>query len=732
MKPYLAQIRSNLRLMKRDRAVLFFSYLFPLTFFFLFAQLFGGAKDPTAMAQVLSMVIVIGILGNGFFGAGMRTVQDREANVLRRFKVAPISPMPLLVAGLVSGVVSFLPTTILFFLLAEFVYHMPAPHNFLAVLLFICFAVVAFRTLGTIVAAVVNSANEAQILIQILYLPMLFLSGATFPVSIMPVWVQVAAGFLPATYLYSGMKSMLITDESIWANWAGIGAFVLTTAVGLFIASKLFRWEKEEKIAGKAKAWVLVVLLPFLVLGVYQGKTRQNIQKEKILAHLQSQNRSILFNNVRIFIGDGYVIQSGAVLIRNGKIDRVFQQPPADAKSLNAEIWDESGRTLMPGLIDMHVHLGAPGGIYKDVSKYSDPQAAVQRLAAYLYCGITAVRSTGDWLDSSLKLRAEVRSGEEFGAELFTYGPLFTAPGGHPTELLQNIPQQYRAEAAKQFVRLPNTPQEARQQVDVLKMAGVDGIKAVLESGSPGWGSFNRLTPDIYRAVISEAAAQGLPAATHTGNAADVDEAVSAGTNTIEHGSRSDLISNTTFAAMKQKAIAFDPTLSVHEAIAALVTGNLDLLNRSLLQRVVPADLLRDTRTALSHQKNSTRADAMKPMLGFVNQNLVNAYKAGVPLITGSDAGNMLVFHGPTIQHELALWVKAGIPTTVALQAATSTAAKYLRAEDRIGSIQKGRDATFLLLEGDPVQDITATERISDIFYKGEQVQRYKLVHQEE
>ncbi len=98
----------------------------------------------------------------------------------------------------------------------------------------------------------------------------------------------------------------------------------------------------------------------------------------------------------------------------------------------------------MPGLIDMHVHIGAPGGIYQDPSKYMDPNAPKRRLAAYLYCGITAVRSTGDWLDSSLKLRALINSGAYLGAELFAYGPLFTAPGGHPTELLKYIPESAR------------------------------------------------------------------------------------------------------------------------------------------------------------------------------------------------------------------------------------------------------------------------------------------------
>ena len=73
------------------------------------------------------------------------------------------------------------------------------------------------------------------------------------------------------------------------------------------------------------------------------------------------------------------------------------------------------------------------------------------------------------------------------------------------------------------------------------------------------------------------------------------------------------------------------------------------------------------------------------------NRNLLKAWHAGVPLATGSDAGNFLVFHGPTVQREIELWVAAGIPATDALQAATANAAKLLRAEDRIGTIEKGK-----------------------------------------
>ncbi len=291
--------------------------------------------------------------------------------------------------------------------------------------MFVAIAVVAFRAMGMIVASVVNSAQEAQIVIQLLYLPMLFLSGATFPISMMPVWLQSVAQFLPATYLYQGLQSLLIGNESFFANLVPALALLVTMAVALFIGTKLFRWEKEEKIAGKAKLWILAVLAPFILMGLYQARTKQNIEKTKILTRDMYRRSSILVQNTKIFVGNGTVIERGAVLIRNGKIAEVFGAPPSNPKALNAEIVDAAGKTLMPGLIDMHVHIGAPGGVYSDTSKYADPNLGKRRLAAYLYCGITAVRSTGDWLHASLELRKQVSSGQLSRRRTFRLRPSF-------------------------------------------------------------------------------------------------------------------------------------------------------------------------------------------------------------------------------------------------------------------------------------------------------------------
>jgi imidazolonepropionase-like amidohydrolase len=101
-----------------------------------------------------------------------------------------------------------------------------------------------------------------------------------------------------------------------------------------------------------------------------------------------------------------------------------------------------------------------------------------------------------------------------------------------------------------------------------------------------------------------------------------------------------------------------------------------------------------------------------------------------VLLVTGSDAGNLLVIHGPTVQHELALWVQDGIPPALALQAATLNAAKLLGAEKHIGSVRPGNDADLLIVDGNPLEDIAATERISLVVFKGERVERTALFDQ--
>lgn len=591
MKAYLAQIRMNLVLTLRDRSVLFFSYLFPLGFLFAFGQIAHAAQG--GAAAIVNMVLTIGVLGSGFFGAAMRAIADRERNILRRFKVAPIDAGPILVSSIVTGVVTYVPLVALVLGLAMGVWHMPAPANPISLMLFLAIGIVAFRAMGGIIASVANSMQEGQVLVQLLYTPMLLLGGATIPLTIMPQWLQILSQFLPSTHFSTGLAGILLRQETLMDNLPAAGALLLTAVVSTFLGAKLFRWDKDEKLRPGAKLWVLAVLAPFLAMGLWQAQSKTNLEKDKILARDLNRNRTLLLRDVRLFVGNGDVLEDASVLIKNGKIEQVFTGSAPQITASQAGLIDGAGKTLLPGLIDTRVHLEAPGAI-SPTQRTPDFE---REAAAYLYCGVTAVREVAEATEPLKKLSASIDSGEVLGSELFF--------GGDP-----------------------------------------DG---------PG-----RL---------------GLAAA---------------------------------------------------EAFEAMNTRNVSLLDAPLVRQVTPREAIEFTRQAMLHPPPGDFGDHGNP-----RQNLLEAFHGGARLAAGTDSGFTLLVHGPAIHRELQLWVAAGIPSSVALQAATYNAARLLHQDQRIGLIKEGYDATLLLVDGNPLQDISSTERISAVIFRGERVDRGELLKHE-
>ncbi len=595
MNTYLALIRTNLRLSFRDKGVIFFNYLFPLLFFFLFGQLMK-ADQSGMINQVVNMVLTIGVLGSGLWGQGMRTVTDREQNILRRFKVAPITPLPILISSMVVGLVHYVPVLVIILTLAHFMYGMAIPTQLPSLFIFVAVGLLAFRGVGLIAASVVNTMQESQIIIQILYMPMLFLSGATIPLSVMPNWVQVVSQFLPSTHFFGGMQSILLGRESLAKNMTGFFALALTSVVGTFIGMKLFRWEKEDKLPGSAKLWVVGVLAPFILLGCYQAYSKDNIAKMKGLERTLERSGSYLIKDARIFVGDGTVIESGGVLIKDGKIAEIYSSNVPDAKSLKASEVQAAGKTVIPGLIDVQVDLKKTGGTFEKSADYQ-PQEFVQRvLGAYLYSGVSSVRNTSEVFAELGAAFGKLKSGE---------------------------------------------------------LVGADPYIAALKPG------------------------------------------------------------------------AYVPTLAAIEAAQAWHDGRPDPLRRSLVQQVGPTSLLKGTIATLKPHPDAPAAD-----LEQAKAQLKSAWESGALLVTGTNSGVPLLIHGPAIHRELLLWTQAGVPAKVALQAATANAAKQLGVDDHTGLIRKGYEATLLILDGNPLEDITATERMSSIFFKGERVRRGDLLDQ--
>jgi imidazolonepropionase-like amidohydrolase len=210
-----------------------------------------------------------------------------------------------------------------------------------------------------------------------------------------------------------------------------------------------------------------------------------------------------------------------------------------------------------------------------------------------------------------------------------------------------------------------------------------------------------------------------------------VTDAVEIGAASIEHGSMRDDIPDGVLRKMAREGVYLDPTLGVIEAYARYYSGNTEALNSSLVQQTVAARFLKGTRDFVGSGKSADEAKAAMFARAFdqARQNLVSAWNAKVPLVMGTDSGNPMVFPGPSLHHELKLWVDAGIPPATALEAATLQAARLLGSK-KIGAIREGFDADLLLVDGNPLQDISATERISMVVFKGERVRRAELFSQ--
>ena len=679
IRSYLALIEITLMLSVREKVVLFFNFLFPLLFFFVFAQMMGASQGGVGV-RVVSMVLVLGVLGNGLFGAGSRTVIERETNILRRYKVTPISPAPILVASIVTGWLLYLPVVFLIVGLARVLYGVEVPQQWGALVVLLSVGAWSMRSIGLIVASVVNSTAESNILIQLLYMPMLFLSGATFPMSSLPDWAQIAAQFLPASYLHNGMERIMIRNETLGEVLTPILALLLSTLLATLISMKIFRWEKDEALPRSAKLWLVVVGLPFIALGLHQAYSRDNIDQAGALDRALSRNRTRLIRGARIIASDGTVIDSGGLLIRNGKIAEVYSSAVPDPVSVNAELVEASGKTVLPGLIDMQVRLSEASGAPISSGGGDSLRPMERNLAAYLYSGITAVRSMGDEPESVLSLRGRLASGELLGAELFLDDRHLIGEGGPGIGNTRGARLQTRlTNDVKSSWQVPAF-EDIQRQAAALTAPGTDTIDAVLEAGQAG---------------------------------------------AVARGSFMELIPEDLFTRMAQAGIAYNPALVAGEAFLELRQGRTEILSRSLVEQVAPPGMIDAIRANIGagHEIAGLPVD-----LGIAKENLLRAYRAGVTLVAGSDSGGPLVIHGPGIHRELQLWVEAGIPPAAALGAATHNAANLLGAGDRIGLIHPGYEASLLLVDGNPLENISATERISVVLFKGELLDRTGLL----
>jgi ABC-type multidrug transport system permease subunit len=263
----------------------FFSVIFPLGMFFLYAGIFARG-NPRVVSYFLGPAIAFNVMGS-FWGLSATLVMFREQGILRRFHVTPVTASDMLASSLLANYVLTIPTITVEVFLARVVFHVPNIGNLLSLAVLVTVGTVSFGSLGLVVASITNTMQETQVLNQLIWLPLIFLSGATFPLAYLPAAVQHFGLFLPATYLVTGLQSALYQSFPIWKLLVQVLALASWAILTFFVSAQLFRWEPEAKIPRNAKLWALATAIPFFVLGTWENS------RGEILKQAQSAFRSL-------------------------------------------------------------------------------------------------------------------------------------------------------------------------------------------------------------------------------------------------------------------------------------------------------------------------------------------------------------------------------------------------------------------------------------------------------
>ena len=287
MKNAIALTINRIKLALRNRLFMVFSLIMPMIFLFLFLGVFSGGA-PAAMPPLLAQVVVITVMGN-FWGLSVQLVTYREQGILRRYRLAPIGPGAMLVSSIIANYLMTLPTIVIEFALARYVFHMTMFGNIFGVFVLSSLGIISFASLGLIIASVMNTMQETQVINQLIWLAFIFLSGATFPLMMFSKYVQYAALFLPATYLVDATQRTMNQAVSLTSLGPHLISLIGTAVIAFALSVKLFRWDASEKATRNAKLWALATIIPFILLGTWEIRYGQLRRDARVTFELMQQ-----------------------------------------------------------------------------------------------------------------------------------------------------------------------------------------------------------------------------------------------------------------------------------------------------------------------------------------------------------------------------------------------------------------------------------------------------------
>ncbi|MEX1238823.1 MAG: amidohydrolase family protein [Cyclobacteriaceae bacterium] len=394
------------------------------------------------------------------------------------------------------------------------------------------------------------------------------------------------------------------------------------------------------------------------------------------------------FTGARIIDGSGAApVANGVLLIQNGQVFAIGPRGDITIPE-NTTVIDVSGKTIIPGIINGHGHVGNTKGI--EGGHYSR-ENLIDNLSIYARYGITTVVSLGDDRAEAVPLRAVNDTTSTQRARLFIAGEVIAG----------------------------KTPAEAVAVVDSNHRMGVDFMKIRVDDNL---GASAKMPEEVYRAVINRSHELGYKIATHMYYLADARTLLEAGSDMIAHSVRDIQVDDAFITLILEKKVGYCPTLT--REVSTFVYGDTaDFFSDRFFTREYDAattEPLMDAARQLQVRDNKS-AQTYKQQLPVAMANLKKLSDAGVPIIFGTDSGVPTRFMGYFEHLEMQMMQDAGLTPMQIILSASKNAAAYLGLKN-LGTLSPGHWADFIVLDADPLKDIRNIRELSAVYIGGEKV----------
>ena len=418
---------------------------------------------------------------------------------------------------------------------------------------------------------------------------------------------------------------------------------------------------------------------------------------------------TVVYDGARLIDGTGTpAVEAARLVVDDGVITAVGPQDDVESPP-GARVVDLTGRTVMPALVNLHGHVGFQRGLTYDAANYTR-ENIVDHLNRYAYYGVGVIVSLGTdagavWSD----IRRDQNAGTLGGARLFTAGRGLARPDAGPG-----------AAALRPSAYGVTSEAEGRRYVQELAAQGVAFVKIWVDDRG---GSVEKLEPDVYRAIIDEAHGHGLNVIAHVFYHDDAEELVAAGIDGFAHLVRDREMDDALVADIVENEVFVMPNIGISERGRHAAPP--PWLGAPILaETVAPAVLARATDTFASRAADAAERAARS--YEQMERSLAKLHAAGASLVLGSDSGVQDHFYGFSAHRELELMVAAGLSPMEAIATATSRSADRLGLDDS-GRRAPGARADFIVLDANPLDDVTNTRRIADVYLGGAAVDRAAL-----